>query len=160
MILFAALFFGGCTKQGPAGTDGKPGNANVTTTLYSINSLASWSQKTGTNVWATYFSVPQFTPAVVNSGAVMIYLGTGASNNPAWTAIPVDISGTDYSYTMGFGTLEIDAFMSTGQLPPNPATDTNHRIVKIVTIPPAIVQSHPDINFKDYVAVEKALGLN
>jgi hypothetical protein len=160
MILFAGLLFSSCTKQGPAGTNGKTGNANVQTALFSTPTTASWSQKFGQNVWVVQFSVPQFTAAVVNSGAVMVYIGSCSANTPAWTAIPCDINGTDYSYTVGFGNLEIDAFMSTGQLPPNPALDHNHTCIKVVSIPPAIILSHPDLNFKDYAAVEKALMLN
>lgn len=155
-FLVIVLLMAGCKKgeTGPAGQDGKPGSANITSNTYSITSWPYSSPYYYTNL-----ATAALTSTNVNSAAVMVYFSTGS----VWNALPYSQYNSPYNYYMGFntsaGNVQVtwfyDTSLSTGDSP-NTYYGTTIQI-KVVVIPPAMIKK--DVNIRNYEEVKSAYHL-
>tara|TARA_R110000868_G_scaffold289130_1_gene549273 strand:+ start:189 stop:761 length:573 start_codon:yes stop_codon:yes gene_type:complete len=100
-IAMVGMVFTGCAGEdgdagpaGPAGTAGVDGNANVSSSTFTVLS-ADW---TGTGTKRDTLSVPGITQAVVNTGSVQVFqTSSQVSDSLVWAGLP-------FSYIIGLNT--------------------------------------------------------
>jgi hypothetical protein len=154
LFAIATMMTSSCKKEGPAGP---AGNANVSSTTFSVNTW-SWNSP----YYYANFSVPDLTSSNINSAAVLVYFSTTSGT---WFAVPYTQYTSTYDYHMGFsnsiGNVQVtwiyDNSLSSGS-DPNTYYGTSVRY-KIVVIPPAERKANPNLNVRDYNAVKKAFNL-
>jgi hypothetical protein len=163
IILLAAftisLFGTSCKKgdTGPAGKDGKDGNANVQSTTWSVNTSA-WVS--GSNYWYVDIPVSALTSSNHGSASVEAFFSTNSGIN--WYAIPYTAVYTTGNYFMGFatgvGTVEIQWTHNTSGNGSDPNTFFGATCqFKIVVIPAALKK--PGINTHNYNELKTAYNL-
>lgn len=159
-IVFVSIisFIFGCTKKGDTGPSGKDGSSNVSATVFSIS---SWGW-TAPNYYAN-LSVPEITSDNFNSAAIMVYFST---SNGKWTALPFTQYNSPSNYFMGFntsvGNVQVtwiyDSSLSSGSNPNNYYGVTALQC-KVVVIPKAAKEAHPNVNLSNYIEVREAFEL-
>jgi hypothetical protein len=105
-VLFAvfSLYFASCAKDGeigPAGNDGtngKDGNANVTTTIGTNLVWQDWSG--ASKVRAVTISVPSITQSIIDKGAVMVY---SSNDKTVWIPLPMNYGDISKYYQIYLG---------------------------------------------------------
>lgn len=98
-ILIVCLLFMACTVDGEPGTDGKDGNANVTTITFNNSTF-----KDGTN----NFSIKAIDKDIVNYGAVLAYMKP--SGTTTYYALPFTFGKNEVSiYTVKVGEITLRA---------------------------------------------------
>lgn len=156
-IVTTVAFLVGCTKKGEDGPAGKDGSSNVSATVFSVSSWA-W---TAPNYYSN-LSVPEITTDNLNSAAIMVYFSKG---NNTWTAIPFTQYDSPSNYFMGFntsvGNVQVtwiyDSSLSSGS---NPNTYYGVNIqCKVVVIPKAARDAHPNVNLNNYSEVKTVFNL-
>lgn len=163
LSLFAAIIavaLSGCAGKdgapGATGPQGATGNANVLSSTFTV--IPSNWVASGANLVAA-FTASIIDVNVYNYGAVEAYYLDAATNE--WVALPwtytiaanvTQTMGYSYDGTSGF---YLQMSNSDGTLPAAPASFS----VKIVAIPPAIMKSHPNTNWKSYPEVKQVLNL-
>lgn len=178
IVAFAAIsMFSGCSKDGetgpvgPVGTDGTDGadgtngtngNANVSALNFTVapgtDSSLGFKWNSNSAIYNHYhYNISEFTQSVVDSGAVMLYVGTGSG----WRALPwtyVINSNTEsrtynFSYYPGYLQISIEQTTGTTQW-----SFTSTLRFKLVIIPSA-AKVRRNLDLENYQAVKAAYNL-
>ena len=158
LFVAVSLYFAGCAKdgdtgpQGPAGTNGKDGNANVHTQIFTVNNWYYDAPSYGVDIVDT-----QITQDIADYGVVMVYVSNGGGG---WTALPfTDYPSATYSstyvfvhYFQGVTVWKTDSDLTQ---PLFPGSFT----FKVVTISESLRIANPHVNYLDYKSVQLAFGL-
>lgn len=113
IVLIGALLTG-CAKDpiaGPAGANGKDGNANVASTIFTSQTFAYDSTYKD---YVIKLNVQKITQKVVDNGMVDVYFQTALNNN-AWVQVPAQIGGVtiNVGYSLGAVKLRSDQNLTT-----------------------------------------------
>jgi hypothetical protein len=149
LLSMAALLLSGCAKDGaigPAGPRGAQGNANVISDVF-FNQ--DFSFVASNNDYELYLNDNAITQTVLDQGAVLVYFQL-SSNTSGWTMLPGTFNGVAINVSYGLGQVQI----TDGTMPTNGPFN-----FKIVALPPYAMKSHPDLNVKDFSAVQKVFNL-
>lgn len=153
-----SLFLNSCKKgdTGPAGENGKDGNANVTTTTFQVNTSA-WMN--GSSYWYVDIPVPSLTSTNHGSAAVQVFFSTNSGVN--WYAVPYTaVASTNYfmGFATGIGVTEIQwTYNGVGNgNDPNTFFGATCQF-KIVVIPPAMIKK--GVNYNDYSELKAVYNL-
>lgn len=145
MLLAAITIFGGCAKEGPAGEDGKDGNANVVSTT-----ITSTDWTFNDPSWVLSLNYPAITQDIINSGAVLVYVKVGESYNQ----LPL----TFYQSSSYSSSVEVSTFVGGLYLfwtdsdliqPIYPGSQT----FKIVVIASSGMIQNPNVDYSNYEEV-------
>ena len=149
---------------GPAGTNGKDGNANVQFVSFTLTS-SNWQQGTGTSrqVFTYTRNISQIKSDVANNGAVLVYQ---SSDGSVWRALPFS---QVYSQTNNWS-FEFGVFVGAGALgltirdtdpnnPGLPALAASRYRVVIIAPSPITTAKLKNVDVKNYDAVVAALGV-
>jgi hypothetical protein len=132
VILMAAIvLFASCGKDGAPGAQGPPGNANVNSYVYDVNSWVT----TVSPPYECYtdLSVPEITGSVISGGTVQVFEGNASSGSSIWYAMPYSFQGTEVSFDISIGGVRIYRTYDSG----NPITPPSVIVeYKVVVIPP------------------------
>lgn len=152
----------GCKKEGtpgPAGTDGRDGNANVKSVTLTVNSQSNWAWNSSTKWREAYWTgISILDQSATTSGAVMLYQHDGSGG---YFALPATITfgGTTendwFAYTQGSLSVIIQNTNGTDPIS-QIAIPTNY---KLVVIPSAVRLSNPDVDLLNYNEVKEVYGL-
>ena len=151
LILTSSLIFSSCTKEGPVGPAGKDGNANVvSSTLTNV----SWDEDG--NTWVINLTYPAITQEIINSGAVLVYIG----GNNSYTQLPFTIYSSDeystsFNYAVSVGSIQIECSDSDLILPQQPG-NVNIKVVVIASSQKHLIQ---DTDVSNYNEIKDALNL-
>lgn len=145
MLLAAITIFGGCAKEGPAGEDGKDGNANVVSTT-----ITSTDWTFNDPSWVLSLNYPAITQNIINSGAVLVYVKVGESYNQ----LPLTFyQSSSYSSSVEVSTFVggLDLFWTDSDLiqPIYPGSQT----FKIVVIASSGMIQNPNVDYSNYEEV-------
>jgi hypothetical protein len=152
-LIAGAMTFSNCEKvtvTGPAGEDGKDGNANVVSS--SITS-GSWSFVSPS--WSQSFSYSAITQDILDNGAVLVYVASGVNYYQLpYTFYPTSSYSRTYNYVHYLGGLKVyvtDSDLNT----PEPGTLK----FKVVVIEASGLMKNPNVDLNNYQAVKKAFNL-
>jgi hypothetical protein len=152
-LIAGAMTFSNCEKvtvTGPAGEDGKDGNANVVSS--SITS-GSWSFLSPS--WSQSFSYSAITQDILDNGAVLVYVASGVNYYQLpYTFYPTSSYSRTYNYVHYLGGLKVyvtDSDLNT----PEPGTLK----FKVVVIEASGLIKNPNVDLNNYQAVKKAFNL-
>lgn len=148
-FLATTLTFTSCDKE-EAGPPGADGVANISAHSFVTNTNA-WAADNSSNVLIYQHTIPEITEDVVQSGAVLAYLGDGTGD--LWIAMPLSTLGIDFVFGYYESNVEINVSLSNGEMPSNPGGQE----FKVVIIPPA--QRISTVDHQDYEQVQHAYGL-
>jgi hypothetical protein len=154
LLVVISVVVNGCKKEG---AQGPAGNANVKSATFSVS---TWYWNTPN--YYVNLGVTELTSSNVNTAAVMVYFTYG---NKPWYAVPYSQYNYPSNYYMGFntgvGNVQVtwfyDSSLSSGDDPNTYYAATIK--IKVVTIPPAEIKKHPDLNLKNYQEVSKTFNL-
>jgi hypothetical protein len=146
-IAIAALSLTACTKEGKQGEPGKDGNANVLAT----NEFTSSDWVANGSTWSLSLSAADITQDVVNRGIVQAFIKYGNE----WWALPDQNAKNQTSYGYSVGIVSFLNQNVDGTTPANPGAKT----FRIVIITASQIAANPNVNWKDYKQVAKALNL-
>jgi hypothetical protein len=146
------LTFSACKKEGPAGKDGKDGNANVQSSTFTVT---SWGYSAPSYYADINYSA--ITAGIINNGAVLVYLSNGSGG---YSQLPLTIyPSSSYSETLetvsGPGFVRIFITDSDLTAPITPGTLT----FKVVVIAASARMANPDVDLSNYNQVKKAFNL-
>ena len=130
-----------CTKTGPQGPQGATGNANVIGE--DAFTISAWSHVG--NTYVADFSDGNITADVREHGVVEIYKwysGTGGG----WTNLPDINAGASTVFNFSTGGFSISVFNIDG----SPTAFPGDILVRVVIIPRALREAHPNTNWKNY----------
>ena len=103
MAILLTTIITGCTVNETVGPPGPPGNANVFTLGFRFEMIDALINGT---VASVQYTVPDFTPSVVDEGAVLLFF----RDQGTWTAMPytfgvesAEVPAVDYTVAFGFG---------------------------------------------------------
>jgi hypothetical protein len=145
-IAIIAATFSACSKgdtgatgpQGPAGTNGV---TNISSNIYSITP-GSWSNpKTGQYV----VNIADNAISNANTDGIEVFISTGGNT---WLGLPVTnllVNGDQMEYVYENGQIVLGYF--------NSSAPSNTIDLKVVVIPPAQLNLHPNTNWNDYSQV-------
>ena len=152
-LIAGATTFSNCEKvtvTGPAGEDGKDGNANVVSS--SITS-GSWSFVSPS--WSQSFTYSAITQDILDNGAVLVYVASGVNYYQLpYTFYPTSSYSRTYNYVHYLGGLKVyvtDSDLNT----PEPGTLK----FKVVVIEASGQIKNPNVDLNNYQAVKKAFNL-
>ena len=152
-LIAGATTFSNCEKvtvTGPAGEDGKDGNANVVSS--SITS-GSWSFVSPS--WSQSFTYSAITQDILDNGAVLVYVASGVNYYQLpYTFYPTSSYSRTYNYVHYLGGLKVyvtDSDLNT----PEPGTLK----FKVVVIEASGLMKNPIVDLNNYQAVKKAFKL-
>ncbi len=152
-LIAVATTFSNCEKvtvTGPAGEDGKDGNANVVSS--SITS-GSWSFVSPS--WSQSFTYSAITQDILDNGAVLVYVASGVNYYQLpYTFYPTSSYSRTYNYVHYLGGLKVyvtDSDLNT----PEPGTLK----FKVVVIEASGLMKNPNVDLNNYQAVKKAFNL-
>ena len=153
IVFLIAMTFSNCEKvtvTGPAGEDGKDGNANVVSS--SITS-GSWSFVSPS--WSQSFSYSAITQDILDNGAVLVYVASGVNYYQLpYTFYPTSSYSRTYNYVHYLGGLKVyvtDSDLNTSE----PGTLK----FKVVVIEASGLMKNPNVDLNNYQAVKKAFNL-
>jgi hypothetical protein len=132
-LAFLSIVFllSGCGKDGAVGPQGPAGNANVSSTIFTVNPT-EWVAS-GTT-YRVSFTVPALTQAVLDRGSVQVYYSNATD---VWLATPIVtvVSNVTQVWQPFYfvGSVRIDVGNFDGRLPANPGGPVKF---KVVVIPP------------------------
>ena len=159
LLIASASIFSSCAKEGPtgpAGANGKDGNANVKSQSYFITG-SEWTYATGEATLTKQMS--QITQDIVNNGVVSVYVK--ASGSSVWEAMPTaigDPSGVvlslGYSYEVG----KLNLFWTWNTAVQLSASVIGNNDFKVVVISGSALARHPNVNVRDYQQVEAIMA--
>lgn len=149
----SALVFNGCKgkdgapgAQGPAGVDG---NANV---VGSTSVVASnWTLNSGI-LYSTTLTWTSITQVIVDKGVVMVYESDGSGG---WQALPYSFISEENTFGFDVGFVNIYITQTDGSAPTNPGS----RTYRLVTMTSRAMQTHPNLDLKNYSQVKEAFNL-
>jgi len=155
ILIFCLLLIFGCKKEGPAGKDGKDGNANVKS---STVTFSTWNWDSASGYEYSDFTWPEITSSIVSNGAVLMYLNTTSG----WAPLPRTIHpSATYSQSQRFvynvGTFKIIVQDSDLQ-PPVPTLGT--WTIRILAIESSGLRANPDIDWSNYNEVKVRFNLS
>lgn len=147
-LITGSMILSGCAKEGPAGDDGKDGNANVVSTTVTSS---AWAYSAPS--WYLNLPAAAVTQNIINTGAVLVYAKVGDSYNQlpltfyqsASYSTTVEVS----SYAGGVNLIWTDSDLTQ---PNTPTLQT----FKIVAISSAGLAQNPDLDFSNYEEVVSA----
>lgn len=140
IVTVLALFATSCTRTGPQGPQGAPGNANVISSAAFPVSI--WTYDAPSNSYYADFTLSDLTQDVQDYGVFEVY----KEYSNGWTNLP-DINGyiaTVYNFRTGGFTISV--MNTNGTYTANPGTV----YFRTVVIPRAYKQAHPNVNWNDY----------
>jgi len=122
-VLFGALAFASCGKDGatgpqgetgatgPQGAKGDTGTANVIYSEWMNLGFTGDVTSAGDSIWYTGFEVPQLTADWLAKGTVIVYANLGTADDPAIVALPYFsvYNGVNIMPVLLTGGIEIDA---------------------------------------------------
>jgi hypothetical protein len=149
-ILAITLHISSCVP-GPEGPPGRDGNANVLATTVTSS---AWVFNNPS--WVLAIPDPNITPAIMDFGAVVVYIGSGNG----FTQLPL----TFYTNPNFSSTIEVSSYVGGVTMfwtdsdlfqPTNPGV----RTFKIVKFAGTFLQDNPDLDLSDYDAVKRRANL-
>jgi hypothetical protein len=151
VIFGLTTFISGCTKEGPAGANGRDGNANVVSTTFTIS---NWTFNNPSYVGTQ--SIPAITQEILNNGAVLAYVKVGDN----YSQVPLTFYQSNTfssSIEVAHGLGSISFFFTDSDLiqpvTPGPLT------FKVVVIASAAKTQNPNVDFSDYEAVKSKFNI-
>lgn len=154
MFVLTVLTFGACTKakDGVPGAQGPAGNANVQN--YSIT--VTPSQWTFDNTYQHWYY--RYYTSMNSESAVLGYVmsGSGKQAIPYYQHDPSSFQFDMATYLFGTPPYIEFQYSNFTSLTTKPSYDT---YFYIVSMPPAMIVSHPNVDFKNYVEVKKTFNL-
>jgi hypothetical protein len=155
--LVCGFLFTNCAKDGatgpagPAGANGTNGNANVVSS--SITS-SNWSYTSPS--WKISFTYASITQAIIDKGAVIVYIKVGSAYNQLpLTFYPTSSYSRSYEVSTYLGGLDIFCTDSDLTQPSNPGSQN----FKIVVIASSELVKHPNVNLDNYEDVKRTFGI-
>jgi hypothetical protein len=155
LLLLSCIFlltFSACKKEGPAGKDGKDGNANVQSATFTV---ASWNYSSPSYYADINYSA--ITSGIINSGAVLVYLsnGSGGYSQLPLTIYPSSAYSETFETVTAPGLVRIYITDSDLTAPNTPGTLS----FKVVVIAASARIANPDVDLSNYNEVKKAFKL-
>lgn len=156
LALILTTVFNSCEK-GETGIPGKDGNANVTSSNYSVN---SWTYSSP--YYYVNLNVPALTVENINTAGVMVYF---SFTGDRWIALPYTQYTTSSNYFMSFitttGNVQVTwVYNNTLSSGDDPNTFYSTKVLcKVVVIPPYAQSLKPNIDYKNYNEVKAAFNL-
>jgi len=136
--------FAGCAKDGatgPTGTNGTNGVANISSNVYSITP-GDWSNpQTGEYL----VSITDASIGDANTDGIEVFIST---NGTTWLGLPTNnllVNGDQMEFAYQNGAIILDYLYS--------SAPTSTLDLKVVVIPPAEINLHPNTNWNDYSQV-------
>jgi hypothetical protein len=152
-LLSTVILINGCKKEGPAGPAGKDGNANVQS---STITFSTWNWDAVNKFEYSDFTWSAITPAIANTGTVLVYLSTSAG----WTPLPRTIyPSTTYSESQRY-TYKTGAFtivVQDSDLTPPAALGT--WTIKVLAIESRVMLNNSDVDWANYEKVKERFKL-
>ena len=152
-LIAGATTFSNCEKvtvTGPAGEDGKDGNANVVSS--SITS-GSWSFVSPS--WSQSFTYSAITQDILDNGAVLVYVASGVNYYQLpYTFYPTSSYSRTYNYVHYLGGLKV--FVTDSDLI---TTEPGTLEFKVVVIEASFLMKNPNVDLNNYQEVKKAFNL-
>jgi len=156
------LFIGACTKEGPAGPKGDPGqNGHTNVYAYNYSFTSGWPYTSPS--YYRNLAVPALNAANIDSAAVMVYFSKGLG---IWDAMPfTQYNGLSPNYFMNFdtgvGNVQVTWTYNGSSQGSDPNTYYNITTIKfkVVVIPPSGRVANPDLDLRDYKEVKKRFHL-
>jgi hypothetical protein len=152
-VVSAAMFMlNGCVKdayigpQGPQGSPGQDGNANVIGT----NPVTVGWTLDG-SVYTSYLNVPDITQDIVNRGTVEVFIKYGGE----WWVLPDVIGINSTTYGFGVGYVSLVNSNADGSVPAYPSAST----FRVVVISASYRIANPNTNWTNYEEVKTVLKL-
>lgn len=132
VLVVAITLLSSCGKDGAPGAQGPQGpagNANVFSVVYDVS---TWVYDGNVPEYFKDLPVPEINNGVLSGGTVQVFKGNASSGSTIWYAMPYSFEGSEYSYSISYGNIEIERTLSSGGVPsPPPAAQ-----FKVVVIPP------------------------
>lgn len=160
-ILIMAASLVGCSKSdtpgpqgptGPAGPQGPAGNANIIASGIYSSTANNWGYNGTSGQYYTNLIDSDITAAVINSGAVMVYMVNSDGSN---TALPYSNSNGYYSnYVLQLYAAQVQVGLTNGGTPANPG----NKQYRVVIIPSALRKAHPKTNWQNYNEVQALMN--
>lgn len=140
--------------QGPAGTNGVDGNANVK--CYTVNLFSNnWACSSICYADVTCSGITQ---DIINTGSVHVFMqsttNTGVWLNMPWTEFNSTYS-SNYNFNYSLNSLRIFKQDSDLTTPANPGS----RFFKIVVIASSGKLAHPEVDYTNYEEIKEAFDL-
>lgn len=153
-LIAGATTFSNCAKDGavgPAGEDGKDGNANVVS-----SSIISGNWTFVSPSWSQAFTYAAITQDILDNGAVLVYVASGANYfQLPYTFYPSSSYSRTYNYVHYLGGLKVYVTDSDLTTPATPGTLE----FKVVVIEASFLMKNPNVDLNDYQAVKKSFNL-
>jgi hypothetical protein len=138
--------------QGATGATGSTGNANVIASGIYSPSSSNWGYNSTSSQYYTNLIDSSITPAVISSGAVMVYLINLDGSN---TALPYNNSSGYYTnYVLQTYMAQIQVGLSNSGTPDNPGS----KQYRIVVIASALRKAYPNADWQNYYEVQKLIN--
>lgn len=153
MIIGMLVFSTSCKKgdTGPAGTNGKDGNANVVSSTITSSNWVYTSPS-----WKIDFTYPAITQSIIDNGAVLVYLQVGSAYNQLpLTTYPSSTYSRTYEVSSYVGGVAIYATDSDLTQPANPGS----KKFKVVVIAASGLKQNPNVNLDNYEEVKAAFNI-
>ena len=134
-VLLSLLLSTSCTKDtvtgptgatGPAGLTGPAGNANVQEYDFVVT---NWTQS-GNSWYADYSGV-----TISKTDAVMVYIATGNTTNPSYTALPFTMNDVQTYFSNTVSDLRVIVNSASGTTGTTTVSNPGYSIFKIMIIP-------------------------
>jgi hypothetical protein len=154
MILTILTFVSGCKKEGPPGPAGQDGNANVKS---STITFSNWTWDSNNSYEYADFTWSAITPAINNSGTVLVYLYTASGWAPLPRAVSLSssyIQSQRYVYSTGAFRIIVQDSDLIQPLPLGTWT------IKVLAIESSVRKANPNLDWSNYNAVRATLHLN
>lgn len=159
-ILCAGLLFSSCGKDDVIHDDGDSG---AITSLYTIEP-GQWKSE-GNGIYSNdNNTLDELTENITDQGAVLIFLADQSTESDAliYASAPKlgvpDISG-DFSYDFQADATDGSVLVSATGYPASATRPDFPVYVKVVSIPSALLEAHPNVNMKDYNSVKRAFNI-
>ena len=150
-LTVAVALLSGCAKDGETGPAGKDGNANVTSSTFTIT---AWNYSAP--VYYADLPVPAITQDILDRGAVLAYIvGSGYNLQLPVTIYPSASYSQSWGMNFGLGVCEITVNDSDLTQPNNPGTNT----VKVVVIASRSMLNDNTVDWNSYESVKQHFNL-
>lgn len=157
LLLAVVMGVSGCGKEGPAGPIGPEGPAGPTgNAQVTVSNITSANWYLNAPSWFLNLEVPALTEVILNSGVVLVYMKIGEHFH--------QLPGTFYfsnQYSVSFGVsstvnaVRVSYTRSDWGMDLSPGAQT----FKVVVMTASARQQNPRLDYSNYEAVQRALGI-
>jgi hypothetical protein len=151
-ILLASASIISCAKdgetgpQGPAGVDGKNGNANV---IGKTSTIVSFNYSSTQNTYNAIINCPEITQNILETGMVLVYEKVANNQWMAWNA---NVGTTYYIYNFRLGEVTLE-YRNTAGI----TTNEGNKEMRVVIVPSSSVNKLPQ-DLSDLSSVIYSIG--